>query len=221
MVGPWQSHSPSLANSKALTVAAVKFTDLVRSRRMTRAFLPDPIGDELLHSLLDSALRAPSAGKTQGTHFVVLAGDDAVAFWNDTLPVEKRAIFRWQQLLDAPVIILPFVDPLAYVARYAEPDKQATGLGEGIHAWPTPYWTVDGSFAVMSLLLAAHDADLGALFFAVFNGEQQLRSRLGVPEHMQLLGAVAIGHAVRSEEKGKSASRPRKPVDEAMHKSRW
>jgi nitroreductase len=188
---------------------------------MTRAFLPDPIGDEVLHSLLDSALRAPSAGKTQGTHFVVLAGDDAVAFWNDTLPVEKRATFRWKQLLDAPVIILPFVDPLAYVARYAEPDKQATGLGEGIHAWPTPYWTVDGSFAVMSLLLAAHDADLGALFFAVFNGELQLRSRLGVPEHMQLLGAVAIGHAVRSEEKGKSASRPRKPVDEAMHKSRW
>jgi hypothetical protein len=34
---------------------------------------------------------------------------------------------------------------------------------------------MDGSFAVMSLLLAAHDAELGALFFAVFNGEQQLR----------------------------------------------
>jgi nitroreductase len=135
--------------------------------------------------------------------------------------VEKRATFRWKQLLDAPVIILPFVDPLAYVARYAEPDKQATGLGEGVHAWPTPYWTVDGSFAVMSLLLAAHDADLGALFFAVFNGEQQLRNRLGVPEHMQLLGAVALGHAVSEGAKGRSALRPRMSLDEAIHPSHW
>jgi len=199
----------------------VKFTDLVRTRRMTRAFLPEPIGDEVLHSLIDLALRAPSAGKTQGTHFVVLTGDDVAAFWNDTLPLDKRATFRWKQLLDAPAIILPLVDPLAYVARYAETDKAATGLGEGVHAWPTPYWTVDGSFAVMSLLLAAHDADLGALFFAVFNGEQQLRNRLGVPEHMQLLGAIAIGHAMRSTEKGRSATRPRMPIDEAIHRSRW
>jgi len=199
----------------------VKFTDLVRTRRMTRAFLPDPIGDEVLHSLIDLALRAPSAGKTQGTHFVVLAGHDVAEFWNDTLPVSKREIFRWKQLLDAPVIILPFVDPLAYVERYAEPDKVATGLGEGIHAWPTPYWTVDGSFAVMTLLLAAHDVGLGALFFAVFNGEQQLRNRLGVPEHMQLLGAVAIGNAVRSSEKGRSVARPRVPIETALHQSRW
>ena len=199
----------------------MKFTDLVRTRRMTRAFLPDPIGGEVLHALIDLALRAPSAGKTQGTHFVVLAGKDVADFWNDTLPMSKRATFRWKQLLDAPVIILPFVDPHAYVARYAEPDKQATGLGEGMHAWPTPYWTVDGSFAVMSLLLAAHDAGLGALFFAVFNGEQQLRNRLGVPDHMQLLGAIAIGNAVRSSEKGRSAARPRMPIDEAIHQSRW
>ena len=199
----------------------MKFTDLVRTRRMTRAFLSDPIGGEVLHALIDLALRAPSAGKTQGTHFVVLAGNDVADFWNDTLPSEKRANFRWKQLLDAPVIILPFVDPLAYVARYAEPDKQATGLGEGMHAWPTPYWTVDGSFAVMSLLLAAHDAGLGALFFAVFNGEQQLRNRLGVPDHMQLLGAIACGNAVRSSEKGRSAARPRMPIDEAIHQSRW
>ena len=199
----------------------MKFTDLVRSRRMTRAFLPLPIGEDVLHSLIDLALRAPSAGKTQGTHFVVLTGEDVAAFWNDTLPNEKRTTFRWKHLLDAPVIILPFVDPLAYVARYAEADKAATGLGEGLDAWPTPYWTVDGSFAVMSLLLAAHDVGLGALFFAVFNGEQQLRTRLGVPEHMQLLGAIALGHAAQDGEKGRSSVRPRKPLGEVVHQSRW
>ena len=57
--------------------------------------------------------------------------------------------------------------------------------------------------------------------FAVFNEEQQLRTRLGVPEHMQLLGAIAIGHPDRKSEKGRSAARPRMPVHEAMHQSRW
>ena len=73
----------------------------------------------------------------------------------------------------------------------------------------------------MSLLLAAHDVELGALFFAVFNGEQQLRIRLGVPEHVQLLGAIALGHAVRDDEKGRSATRPRMPLHDAIHLSRW
>ena len=73
----------------------------------------------------------------------------------------------------------------------------------------------------MSLLLAAHDAELGALFFAVFNGEQQLRDRLGVPAHMQLLGAIAVGHAARSDEKGRSAARPRKSLEDVIHRSRW
>jgi nitroreductase len=88
-------------------------------------------------------------------------------------------------------------------------------------AWPTPYWTIDGSFAVMSLLLAVHDAELGALFFAVFNGEQQLRKRLGVPEQMQLLGAIAVGHAAQDDEKGRSSVRPRMPLQEAIHQSHW
>ena len=55
--------------------------------------------------------------------------------------------------------------------RYAEPDKAATGLGRSAAAWPVPYWTVDAAFAVMTLLLAAEDAGLGALFFGVFQGE--------------------------------------------------
>ena len=72
----------------------MKFTDLIRTRRMTRAFLSQPIGDEMLRSLIDLAMRAPSAGKTQGTHYVVLTGDDVAEFWNDTLPLDKRATFR-------------------------------------------------------------------------------------------------------------------------------
>ena len=71
---------------------------------------------------------APSAGKTQGWHLVVLEGEETSRFWDITLPTMRRGSFRWQHLLDAPVIALALADPRAYTARYAEPDKQATGL---------------------------------------------------------------------------------------------
>lgn len=188
---------------------------------MIRAFTREAVSSQVVDSLIETALRAPSAGKSQGTHFIVLTGNDVEAFWNDTLPLEKRETFRWKQLLDAPVIVIPCVDPQAYVDRYSEPDKQSTGLGEGIDAWPTPYWTIDGSFAVMTLLLAAHDAGLGALFFAVFNGEQVLRSRLGVPGDVQILGAIALGHAAPIQDVGRSAQRRRKSAEEVIHRSTW
>ena len=92
------------------------------------------------------------------------------------------------------MIALPFADPEAYAARYAEPDKARTGLGAGPDAWPTPYWTIDASMAVMTLLHAAEAQGLGALFFAVFNGADAVRAELCVPDRLQLLGAIALGH---------------------------
>lgn len=191
---------------------------------MTRSFVPDPLPPGLLEQLVDLAARAPSAGKSQGWHLVALERADTARFWDITLPPERRPTFRWQGLLPAPVILLPFADPQAYVDRYSEPDKQRTGLGAGPDAWPVPYWTVDASMSVMTLLLAAEDAGLGALFFGVFAGETELRAALGVPHELELLGAIALGYAADDPDAtgtGRSARRPRRSADEIIHRSRW
>lgn len=187
---------------------------------MTRSFDTRPVAPELLDHLVDLASRAPSAGKTQGWHLVVLSGEDTARFWDVTLPVERRATFRWQRLLTAPVIALPLADPLAYTERYSEPDKAASGLGAGPEAWPTPYWTVDASMSLMTMLLAAEDHGLGALLFGVFRNEDRLRESLGIPEHLQLLGAVALGWPL-ADERGLSASRPRRSPAEIVHHGCW
>jgi nitroreductase len=195
---------------------------------MTRAFDPArPVPRALLDELVDLASRSPSAGKAQGWHLVVLEGDDTARFWDVTLPPERRGGFGWPRLLDAPVIALPLADPDAYVRRYAEADKAATGLGRSPDAWPVPYWTVDTAFAVMTLLLAAEDQALGALFFGVFQGEAELRVALGLPEHLQLLGAIALGWPAaeadpdRPESPGRSAGRRRRPPAEIIHRGAW
>lgn len=199
-----------------------ELADVVRRRRMTRAFDPRPLPDGFVEHVVDLAARAPSAGKTQGWHLVVLEGDQTSRFWDVTLPPMRRGRFKWQGLLDAPVVMLPFADAKAYVDRYAEPDKAATGLGAGPGAWPVPYWTVDTSMSVMTILLAAEDAGIGALFFGVFKGERELRESLGVPPGLELLGAIALGRpAEGGTTAGRSASRPRRSPEEIIHRGRW
>lgn len=202
-----------------------EFVDVVMARRMTRVFASTPLPDGTLERLVRLANRAPSAGKTQGWHLVALEGPEQTAtFWDVTLPPGGRSRFKWQQLLDAPTILLPFADPKAYTDRYSEPDKASTGLGASPEAWATPYWTIDASMAVMILLLAAESEGLGALFFGVFQGERRLRQALGVPPGPQLLGAIALGHpltADRSASAGRSASRPARTPDQIIHRGRW
>lgn len=214
-----------------------EFAEIVRSRRMTRAFDGRPIAPAVLDELVELAARAPSAGKTQGWHLVLLTGEQTAAFWDSTLPAVRRDSFRWQRLLSAPVIALPLADAKAYVDRYSEPDKVQTGLGAGPSAWPVPYWTIDASMAVMTLLLAAENVGLGALFFGVFRGERELRQRLAIPPGLELLGAIALGYPLADPSggvtagggdvtgldvgPGASAGRTRRRAEQIIHRGRW
>lgn len=198
----------------------MELSDAIRSRRMVRAFDGRPVPPELVDGLVDLARRAPSAGNTQPWSFVVLEGAETSRLWDVTLPVERRAGFRWQRLIDAPVVIVPVVAPDAYAERYAEPDKQATGLGAGVETWPVPYWWVDGGMAVHGLLLAAVDAGLGALFYGLFEHEGAALAALGVPSGWRALGAVALGWPA-PDEPGRSSARPRPALSSVIHRGGW
>ena len=188
---------------------------------MTRAFTDAPVDSQLIDECVDLASRAPSAGKSQGWHLLVLEGRDVERYWNVAFPVDKREGFGFPGLFTAPVMALSLCDASAYVSRYSEEDKKATGLGAGIDAWPAAYWTIDASFATMTFLLALEDASLGALFFAHAN-EQGLRTEFSIPDHMEFLGAIAIGHRSDEEnQRGRSANRTRRSSASIIHRSNW
>lgn len=196
-------------------------TGLLSARRMVRHFTDRLVPDEAVDRVLDLARRAPSAGNTQPWSFLVLRDDDVARYWATTMPdPEARARFRWQGLLRAPVLVVPYVRPAAYAERYAEPDKAATGLGAGADAWPVPYWWVDGGAAVQNLLLASTAAGLGACLFGQFEHEADVRAAFGVPDDQRALGTVALGWPA-PDQPGRSAARPRPPLDGIVHRSRW
>lgn len=197
-----------------------EFAEVVRRRRMTRHFSAQPIEPSTIDHLVDLASRAPSAGKSQGWHLIVLDGPDTAGFWDICLASERRSAFAWPTLLEAPVLIIVATDPAAYLERYSEPDKARSGLGESVDRWPAPYWTIDTAMATMTLLLAAEDLGLGALFFGIFQGEDELRRHLDIPSRIEILGAVALGHKLDGR-RGSSARRPRRGVDDIIHHRRW
>ena len=217
MVGPWLK----ALSSSALASKSVNFTDIVRSRRMSRSFSDQSVDPAVITSCIDLASRAPSAGKSQGWHVLLLENEVTHRYWDIALPVEMRESFAFPLLLRAPVIAISMCDPTAYLERYSEPDKKATGLGVGRDQWPAPYWTIDASFATMTFLLALEDAKLGALFFAHSN-EQSLRREFNIPDHIEILGTIAIGHEVDGQKRqGRSAQRVRRSVESIIHQKNW
>ena len=170
------------------------FADVVRRRRMIRSYDPDrPVDRETVSELLSLAVRAPSAGHTQGWHFLVL--DDITSrehFWTATTdPGEPDP---WlSRMRTAPVLVICLSDKDAYLDRYAEPDKGWTDREEA--RWPVPYWHIDTGMAAMILLLAATDAGLGACFFGVPSEHwSALREAFTVPERLAPVGVVSLGH---------------------------
>jgi nitroreductase len=121
----------------------------------------------------------------------------------------------------APVVLLAYSSARAYVARYAEADKSASGLGADQSAWPVPYWTGDAAFGVMTVLLAAVDAGLGACVIGTFKGEKELAAALGVPAEWRLFCAVLLGRPDGDDHRSPSLDRPRPGPDERIHQGRW
>src|SRR5688572_30400341 len=102
----------------------MEFQDVVRRRRMVRAFEPRPLPPNAVERILANALRAPSAGFSQGWAFLVLEGAaDTERFWAATFTPDDRARFRRQGLFNAPLIVVALSHKQTYLDRYAEPDK--------------------------------------------------------------------------------------------------
>ena len=173
----------------------MEFVEVVRRRRMCRAYTDEDVSDELVRSILEVGLRSPSAGNTQPQEFIVVR-DPAV---KEEL---GRAAFGQMFLAEAPVVIAVVSDTRRSAARYRE---------RGVAF----YSVVDGAFASLLLLLAAIDRGLGAAFVGAFDDER-VASVLGVPRHVRPIGLVPIGHC---------ADRPhalaRRGPDEIVHRDRY
>lgn len=198
----------------------MELSEVRRRRRMVRSFVESPIDPEVLDRILDAGRRVPSAGFSQGLDLVVLEGAEPTErYWSAAFPDPAgRQSFRWPGLFAAPVLVVLVTRAGAYLERYTESDKAGTQPIEA-SAWEVPWWWVDGGMAAHSMLMAAVDEGLGALFFEVAHPDAVLRA-FGVPSGHQALATIALGHPA-PDPPGRSASRERRRLSDVVHRGQW
>jgi nitroreductase len=207
----------------------VEFSEVIKRRRMVRAFTGEPLAAGTTERLLRAANRAPSAGFSQGYSFLVLEGEEEASplweiFYDDAPRAgarEARERAEIAALSRAPLVIVTLACKDTYLDRYAQPDKGWTDRDES--RWPVPYWYIDTGFAALLILLAVVDEGLGAVFFGLQPDIiPAFRTRFRVPEEWMPIGAIAVGYPDPGSDPVSSArTRDRKSLDELVHRGRW
>ncbi len=199
----------------------MEFAQVLRRRRMVRRFDQRPVPRETIDRIVDVGRRAPSAGFSQGLELLVLDTPETVAeFWE--LTRDPQHGWEAEDVAAGPtVLVLPLPDAARYVDRYSEPDKIAFGMHEEAN-WPVRFWDVDAAMAAMLMLLAAVDEGLGGWLFGITTGERALLDRFGVPSRLRPIGILGFGYAAAGERAtGSPTTRPRRPLQEQIHRNGW
>jgi nitroreductase len=188
---------------------------------MVRDYDPDrPVAEDVIERLLGHAVRAPSAGFTQGWTFLLLTdAEDRAAFWQATTPAGGGESAWLTGMRRAPVIVVPHACRDAYLDRYAEADKGWTDRDEA--RWPVPYWDIDAGFASLLILLGAVDEGLGACFFGIPPERTgAYLAAFGVPGDRHPIGAITIGYRA-PDRRSPSLARGRRGPTEVTYRGRW
>jgi nitroreductase len=209
----------------------MEYAEVIRRRRMVRHYSDRPLSPETVDKVLASALRAPSAGFTQGWAFLALTDTaDRARFW----PFVPTRVAQTPTMQDAPLLVVPLAHKAAYLARYAEPDKGWQDRAEA--RWPVPYWYIDTAMAALMMLLTAVDEGIGACFFGImpqpgpdFNADVDVpartdafRAEFGIPGEYQPIGGITIGY--RAEDLPPQSPRiaeRRRDAAQVIHRGHW
>lgn len=181
---------------------------------MVRRYADSGIDAAAIDRIVDAAVRAPSAGFSQGQRFIVVTEESLRAALAEAAgegEYVSRGFSPWISV--APVLIVVCIDKQAYVDRYAERDKAGTG------GWDVPYWWVDAGASLMAILYAAVDEGLAAGFLGA-HAFEGLHPVLDIPEDIEVVGVVTLGHAAPDQSSAR-VKRGRLPRDEVVRRERW
>lgn len=157
----------------------------IKKRRSIRKFQDKAIPDDVLRSIMDCAILAPSAGNRQPWIFVVVKGS---AVKEQLVEASGGQTF----LAQAPVVVVVCADPEVSAKRYEDRGRSL-------------YYIQDTAAAVTNILLAATSFDLGTCWVGAFK-EGLVREALELPPNLRPVAMIPMGYP--DEEREMRNSRP-------------
>jgi nitroreductase len=158
----------------------MEFDEVVGTRRSIRRFSAADVPDDLLTTLIDAALRAPSSMNGQPWRFIVVRSAETKRRLAETkdrhCPPEKRE-YPAGFLMEAPVVVITCVE-------------RAKAYDRGIES---------GVLATGHLLLAAANRGLAGVYMSAYKTgapelADEVRTILNVPEGFDPITIVPIGY---------------------------
>jgi len=159
--------------------------ECIVTRVSVRTYEKKDVPNELVGQLLETAVRAPSAGNAQPWEFIVVKD----------LEIKKElasAALKQRHVETAPVVIVVCADPEKSAEKYGE-------RGESL------YCIQDTAAAIENMLLTAHSLGLGACWIGAFE-EDKVRSTLNIPPKLKPVALITVGFP-REYEKSTKTSR--------------
>jgi len=159
------------------------------ARRSVRKYTDKKVDEADVRALLEAGAAAPSANNSKPWHFIAVTERKTLNALADLLPYGKM-------LFQAPLAMAVCADP----------------------SLSPRYWQQDCSAATENILLAASMLGLGAVWLGIYPREDRLsgcRTLLGVPDSIETLSLIAIGHPAERPE-------PRTQLEDSrVHRERW
>ncbi len=170
----------------------MEYSELIAARYSVRAYRSDPVEDEKLQAILESARLAPTAANRQPIQLVVMhtVGREE----------EIRKIYHRPWFVQAPLVIA--VCTISSQAWVRESDKFNARL-------------IDVAIVADHLILAAANLGLGTCWIANFNTEAA-RSVLCLPAEVEPVIFTPLGYPA-----DKPGPKIRKPLADLVRYEHW
>ena len=154
-------------------------TDAIKSRRSVRKYKVDPISEETLTMVLESARWAPSWANTQCWRFVVVREPETKARIAEALRQGNPAT---DAVRNAPVVIVACAE-LGKSGFYK--GEAATDKGD--------WFMFDVALAMQNLVLAAHELGLGTVHVSLMDAKK-IGEIVKVPEGVRVVELTPLGY---------------------------
>ena len=166
--------------------------ELLLNRRVVRNYLETNEEFPNLSDIPKLTIKIPTAGFSRGIEIISVENKQNIkklAIYANEESYLKKGYGKW--LSNSKAIFLILINEQAYHERYKELDKQNQTSSSN---WSVPYWYVDAGAAMMNCMLLVEETGLKSGFLGSHNMEiQNIKSLLGIPEDIEILGFVTAG----------------------------
>jgi nitroreductase len=202
----------------------MELIDALRTTGAVREFTPEPVADEVLGRVLDTARFAPSGGNRQGWRVVVVKDGDTrrrlrdlyLDGWYQYLAMTAAGLTPWAPVTDREAE----ARALAHAPRLAERATGGGGFAERLDEVPVllvvfadlralaavdrdlDRYTLAGGASIYpfawNVLLAARAEGLGGVVTTMpIRREREVRALFDAPDDLAVAAVIALGHPAR------------------------